>query len=294
MSITPEKEREAGGSIARLLGRISPRARSVLAGVASIAVLALVILGVSALSAPKSNRPLDTNLSAVNDSDSIYGQALSALESGETTLAVTLLEKALELDPDNQRARSTLETVRRTRRAPGGAAAPSDDTADDGDTPPAPDDDPTNDGDGPPVITPDDPAFENEIDDLGKLLPEEAEGYALGTQTVVEGDATVSGSPNQPDLAASRAVWTVHDRKTPQSAKVFIERVSKSLHPQDAQSVVVDGVSGYFGTDGTRFATIAFVRGRYVFEVVLTSLDGKPAALRGETEKAASAFPDKL
>ena len=74
------------------------------------------------------------------------------------------------------------------------------------------------------------------------------------------------------------------------AAQKFLDGVSKGLYSKDPAVVTVRGVTGYFGTDGTRFATVAFRRGRYVFEVIVTS-SGPPADAKALAEKAAAAFP---
>ena len=38
----------------------------------------------------------------------------------------------------------------------------------------------------------------------------------------------------------------------------------------------IDGAPGYFGTDGTRYATYVYVRGRYAFEVLVTGNGRNP------------------
>jgi len=281
MADVPEKNTDIKAGIARLLGRISPRARGILGGVASVLLLSAVIFGFSALSAPKST-PLNTQLGKVSQSDKLYDEALSALASGETTTAVTLLEQVVASDPDNQQARRTLESVQSGRATESGADEDDDEPAAQDTT------------DDTPAPATEDPAFGKSTDDLSALLPAAVEGYSLGTKTAVGDDATLSGSPTSPDLIGSRAVWTVHYRKSEKEAAAFLTDVSKSLYSKNPKNVSIDGAKGYFGTDGTRFATVVYVRGRYVFEVVLTSLDGKASALELEAGNAAKAFPDTL
>jgi len=281
MADVPEKNNDAKGGIARLLGRISPRARGILGGIASVLLLSAVIFGFSALSAPKST-PLNTQLGKVSPSDKMYEEALSALASGETTTAISLLEQVVASDPDNQQARRTLESVQSGSATESGADDDDDESAEPDTT------------DDTPAPATEDPAFGKPTDDLPALLPSSVQGYSLGTKSAVGDDATVSGSPSTPDLIGSRAVWSVHYRKSDKEAAEFVSDVSKSLYSKNPKNVNVDGAKGYFGTDGTRFATVVYVRGRYVFEVVLTSLDGKASALELEAGNAAKAFPDTL
>ena len=54
----------------------------------------------------------------------------------------------------------------------------------------------------------------------------------------------------------------------------------------------IDGAPGYFGTDGTRYATCVYVRGRYAFEVLVTGNGKDPKELRTLAQEAAKAFQD--
>ncbi len=250
-----------------------------------VLILAGVIVVGSALSEPQATQAPDTNLAATTDAateaDLLYGRAQLALQSGDTTAAIALLEQVVAADPTNQQAVQTLQVARTTQSnaaasSSGGASSSSSQKP----KPAAP--------------KADDPAFSKPTDDLGVLLPPSAEGYSLGQKVVVDDDATVSGTPNGPDLIGSRALWAVHYRKSNKDALTFVNKVSKSLYAKNPKTLKVDGSTAYFGTDGTRFATVVYVRGRYVFEVVLTTLDGKPSSLSNEAEKAAKAFPDTL
>lgn len=268
--------------------RLSPRARWIAGAAGTIVVLAGVILGVSALSAPKSTETATMQLTTAQESELAYQKGLTALRSGDTTAAVEALEKAVLLDPTNEGARQALARAQST------AVASSNPDTDDATDPDGSSSDPKPKPKPEPKPEPEDPAFNKPVKDLKGLLPEEAEGFALGSATATEADATVSGTPNNPMTVTSRSLWTVHDRKTPDGAAKFVKSVSKSLYAKDAAAPSIDGAKAYFGTDGTRFATVVYVRGRYVFEVVLTSLEGSPAQLKAEAEAASRAFPDEL
>jgi hypothetical protein len=184
----------------------------------------------------------------------------------------------VKLDPSNKQASDRLAEIESEQSGSSGTETPSTTQ-------------PSNPKPTTPAPTPD--AFLQPVKDLKALLPKSVPGYAMGTATGNKTDVAVSGSPTDPEALASRCVWTVHDRGKPSEAKAFVEDVSKELYASDAAAPTIDGVPAYFGTDGTRFATVVYVRGRYVFEVVLTKLDGSPEQLQGEAEAAAKAFPDK-
>lgn len=287
-----------GNRIKRGISELNPKVRAVLGGLISVVVLAAVILGVSALSAPKSSRIPESGLSSAQSDDSLYQQALSAMRSGDTTTAVSLLEQAIAADPGNDQAKSLLATIDGTSSADEDDSDDSEDSEESSDADASSADDSTSSGetgdDSDTSSNVDDPAFDAATKDLVALLPKSSDAFTLGAKIAVEDDATVSGSPRYADTIASKAVWTVHYRGSKEEAASFIDDVSKSLYPENQQSVTIDGASAYFGTDGTRFATVVYVRGRYVFEVTLTTIDGAPSALKSEAVEAAKAFPDTM
>jgi len=277
VSAASDKRPASKGGVRGWLDRLSPRSRGIIAGGAAVLLLTAVIVVGSALSSPPEGRPLNTGLTTETSGEDIsYQRALLALESGDTTTAVTLLEQVVANDPTNQQAKQALVTARRANSQSRASGSTSSST-----------------GTKSQPATKEDPAFLKPTKNIVALLPRTAEGYGLGVKTAADDDATVSGRPG-PDMLGSRALWAVHYRGSEKAAAAFIEQVSKDLYPKDRTTVKIDGASAYFGTDGTRFATVAYVRGRYVFEVTLTTLDGTPSALRVEAEKAAKAFPDKM
>ena len=92
-----ESKRSSGGTSSK------KRLWTILGTVAFVIFLAGVIFWGSALSSPDSDSAqIDSNLTAEQESDELYRQALAALQSGETTEAATLLKKAVALDPNGQ------------------------------------------------------------------------------------------------------------------------------------------------------------------------------------------------
>lgn len=254
--------------------KLSTRTKALITAGLTVVVLAGVILGLSAISNPKDDgleKPDQATLSSADRSRIAYEQAVAALSSGETTKAIALLEQAVQLDPSN--------TVARRRLAE--AEQPSSSTT----TSPKP-----TSGKKP---TKSDP-FLKSVSDLKVLLPKKAEGYSLGYVDAGKTDVTINGSPTSAASPLSRSLWSVHDKGDAKNAKAFIEKTSKRAFRQDAGSVTVDGAQAYFGTDGTQFATMVYVRGRYVFEVIVTVVGGDPAAQKGLATEAAKAFPDSL
>jgi hypothetical protein len=129
------------------------------------------------------------------------------------------------------------------------------------------------------------------MSDLALALPRAFSGYALGVPSKQGADAVVSATPSASGAAAQRLIWAVHDRGGAAEAKTFVNNVSRKTYGVDGADVKVSGMSAYYGTDGMRFATVVFVRGRYVFEVLGTAASGDPGVVRSTVLTAAEAFP---
>jgi hypothetical protein len=94
-------------------------------------------------------------------SASMFEQAVDKLKSGDETGAVTLLRRAISLDPENEQAQSELDRIVRERA----------DTPGNSNGTPADDDDP-----GDEVDPDDDDEFDQAVADLTILLPAAVEG----------------------------------------------------------------------------------------------------------------------
>lgn len=261
--------------------RLSKRTTVIGSTVAGVLVLAAVIFAVSALSSPDADSGSISVRPPSEQSADMYSQALDKLKSGDETAAVTLLRQALTLDPDNQQAQNELDRIVKNRA-----------TADDSDD----DDDPADPDPDDPVDPDDDDEFDQEVADLSVLLPDAVEGYEVGMVVVQGPDAQVPADPTDegPSTVVRRALFSVHDRGTAADAQAFVNNVTKTAFTENGAQVTVNGVDAYFGTDGERFATVSYSRGRYVFEVIVTAEDGAPGALVDVVIEAASAFPTSL
>jgi len=127
---------------------------------------------------------------------------------------------------------------------------------------------------------------------MRKLMPTAFKKFFLGDAVVTESEAQVSATPVSGKQAATNVTWTVHEADSKSDAQRYVTVVSKKSFPKDGSSVSVDGAPGYFGTDGTRYATCVYVRGRYAFEILITGNGRDPKELRALAEEAAKAFPD--
>lgn len=210
------------------------------------------------------------------DARSFAESATATLASGDTTRAVLLANQALELDPTNKAAKDVLAKVQ--------AAAASDGSSE-GDGNSTPSKQPT---------APADPnkGFTDAVADFDALLPVTFEGFDLGSKVVLKPDATVAATPRSGSSGVTRIIWSVHETAGSTEAKKFIARTSKVLYGTDGKAVKIDGVDGYSGTDGTRSATAVYVRGRYVFEVIVTYSGASADDARATAVRAAEAFGD--
>lgn len=256
--------------------------RRTLIFVASAVALAGLILGLAALQDPASRDEFDSLFETVEPgvlAQTYATDAAEALRSGDETLALELATKALTAQPGNAAAQSVADEVRKRRAAgtrpsdargdqSGGEGAPGGSSGDDGDV------------------------FLGAISDLSTLLPTSFPDYGLGTPASLGDSASLSGSATGRGTAPTRVVWSINDAGSAKSADEFVTKTSRNLYGSDSADVTIDGVAGYFGTDGTRFATVVYTRGRYVFEVVASGDAAKPVEYRQVLLAAASAFKD--
>lgn len=280
--------------------KLSGRRTELLAGAGMVAVLVAVVFIFSALGSPGDmGGPKDASSPAM-EAQKLVIQADEALASGDATLAVTLADKALSLDATNEsavRVKQQAEVVRRTASAndpasndtPGDPTSPGD-PAKPGDDPKPEDPAAPGEPDGPPF---DDAAFEAEVADLSVLLPASFSGFLFGDVAVVGTDAQVTGTAQAPSSAARQITWAVHALGSRTAAQSFIDKTSKVLYDKNSESVRIDGTPSYFGTDGTRYATAVYVRGIYVFEVLISG-DVDPSKHRQTAINAARVFPETI
>ncbi|MDP2233469.1 MAG: hypothetical protein Q8K89_07525 [Actinomycetota bacterium] len=243
---------------------------------AFVVALAGVVFGVSALSGTKPT-PVSVPgaLSEAPQADSYDVDAVhSLIASGETTKALEMLRTRLVKVPSDLEALKLIKSI----TDDGSPASPGNPSVI-----------PTG------SVTPgaDDP-FLKPIADLATLLPSAAPGYVLGSPVKSETDASVPMDSDQSGAVFSRILASVHDRGNAAGALKFVTDVSRSAYPQDAAEFSYRGIPVYFGTNGQNSATAAFARGRYVFEVIITSAGGNPAELRPIAEDVILLFPNTM
>jgi len=186
-----------------------------------------------------------------------YLAGIDALASGDTTKATELLSKAAAAG--NPTAKAKLDDV--SKPASTTPSVPASDT------------------------------YLAGVSDMATLLPVTVEGYAMSEVETDGPSAIVSAEPVTPGQQASisRIAFTVYDKITASRAKTWLSRFA-TAYPRNVARVTVGDVSGKFGTDGAHLASVAFVRGRYTFEVVATAVRGNPKDLKSLVIQAAEAF----
>ncbi|MCL5292884.1 MAG: hypothetical protein M1548_10305 [Actinobacteria bacterium] len=121
------------------------------------------------------------------------------------------------------------------------------------------------------------------------LLPKSLTGYeTMGTQTGP--NFANRGFIPQAKEKVFNALVTVHDRATPEGAQAFVEGVSKKAFSFGGKSMDVKGKPGYFGTDGRVNATLVWMDGKIVYEMLMMSSRNQPAELEDTLVWAATQF----
>ncbi len=270
--------------------RTHRRAWQIAAVAGGVVALALVVFVSSLLSTPsKSASPELQAMQTEMESNSLTEQGLAALSSNDTATAQALLQRAVTLNPKNTRAAVALTRVRQSTsgsQSGGSASGGSGSSSSNGGG--------GSGGGSSTGGTTNEPGAAGPFDrqvDIARLLPVMASGFKLDIPIVSGPEAEVIGEPS---MRGVRVLWAVHDRGTSAKAKAFISGTSKDLYGKDSGTASIDGATAYLGTDGSRYATAVYARGRYVFEVIV-SLNQPSATVKDVlpiAKDAAAAFPD--
>lgn len=252
------------------------RTRALLGSAATVVVIAAVILGLWAFGSARKPSAPTIVLSPQQRSQQALKDGLSALSREQTGTATELLQNALTIDPNNTAAKEALAKLKSGSTSSGSSSSSSSSAKTSSTT--------TKTQSTAPAAT-----WETALN-IAKLLPTTYPDYSLGTVTKVGSDAVVSGDPAKQGAVVTKILWTVHDRGSDAKASDFIKQVSKTAYAHNGTTIDVNDVSAYFGTDGAQGATVAYVRGRYVFQVEITTTQ-PPADEQTFAQQAADAFP---
>lgn len=256
------------------------RNKALWSGAATVAVLAVVLIVFGLFGPLRSKQPATQTpaglTSPATSSQALYTQALQAQASGDLTRTVQLAQAAVDADPNNAEAKALLVTARNAAPKPTSTSTPAKPSTPTS-TVPAVDRD---------------AAFRKKFENLAALMPTATVGFSFDTPLQFKRDITMSGNKVPAGKTVTQMAWAVHDLKTAAAAKSFVSKTSKKLFPKDAGSITIHGTKAYFGTDGTRFATVSFARGRYAFEVLITVDGVDPKTVKALATAAGTAFPE--
>lgn len=125
--------------------------------------------------------------------------------------------------------------------------------------------------------------------DLASLLPDSIPDYTAGSISKNGADALRPYYPKYTGEVLALLV-SVHLLANQSDAENFINRVNRVVFAKDAQNVTVNGYAAYFGTDGTTYATLAWAKGRVVYELQMHSASGIPADLFSDVMTVSVSF----
>lgn len=246
----------------------------------TVVVLAAVMLAMTALGPVRKPKPSGEGAKLASPAtDPLFAQALAALRSGDETRAVDLLERTIAADPGNAEAKAQLKRIRIAKKTGSNAPKPDPDPSDN--------DDPDPDPPAPAADT-----WTKPVAPLASLLPVSAPDYRLGVPEEGEKSVTLYMEPTAKSLSGvvSQALVVAYDKDTPAAASAFAAGASK-VFPKNAKVLAVGKASGRFGTDGQTSACVSFSRGRFAFEVIVSSADKDPATLMSHALTLAKLVP---
>jgi hypothetical protein len=250
---------------------LSSRTRRILYWVLGVLVLGGVIIGVGALAKPKTNNIALPPVTGESAADKLYREAITAQQSGDATRAIDLLQQAA--------ARGSSQAMQKLE---GMNVTPTSEISSPSPKPQVP---------SSPKPTDLSAGFSDPVADVSKLLPFAVAGYSAGTVESSTLGALLPLEPtNKGPAGVSRVVLTVIDEGSAKGAQSYVDGLSKA-YAKDYRKVNVGVVSARFATDGQSLASVAFARGRFAFEAVVTVPNGNPVSVEQIAVDAAKSFP---
>jgi hypothetical protein len=237
------------------LRRPSTAIRVIVTAVALGLLILAVGVAVSIMRAPRTAQTPGA-ISGPTSGEADYRSGLSALASGDTTKATELLTAAAAAG--NTAAKAKLAGI---SKDPTATTAPT----------PA--------------------AYLKAASNMGTFLPASVSGYRLAQVETSTASAIVSAEPSDRTarLSIPRVELAVLDKGTVAGASQWVSELSKAF-PAQVSPVTVGDTTGRFGTDASHLAVVAFSRGRFAFEVVVTVVRGTPAAQMATAVQLAETF----
>lgn len=200
----------------------------------------------------------------------LYAQAQKDIASGETTSALKKLEQVLSLTSDYRQAKTQRDAIKQGKK-------PTPDT----DKPPSNSKSTTTTSPGQQPQT------------AGSLLswtPDTITGFTAGKPLVDSLTCTREYKPKSGSPAQSLVI-VAEQFRTADEAKLALKSQVKQRYPKDVDSVSVHGHDTYFGTDGKRFAVMAFTSGSVMVAVEASPDSGSPSAMKSLLTAAVKQLP---
>lgn len=186
----------------------------------------------------------------------LASQTREAASRNDTELALSLASRALQADPANSEARQLKASLEATSVP---AESPGDSGASGG------------------QATTSDP-FDKPVADILVLLPSSFRTWSRGEALSKDKSAVVTFEPRPTDAEYGRVVRAAvyaNDAGGSAAATKMAVDIHKRVYPKNRATVTVGVVKdAKFGTDGKHLAAVSFARGRYAFEIILTSPPG--------------------
>ena len=199
----------------------------------------------------------------------LYADAQKALTDGDVTLAKAKLDELLTLTTDYRSAKTQRDAITAGKKVAPDTSAPKPNKP----TPTPPSGEPT-----------------AVAGSLMTWVPDKVSGFSAEKPTadvlsVSREYAPASGSSAQTLVIVAEQFRTSADAKSALTSEV------KNRYPKNSASLTVHGHAAYFGTDGRRFAVIAFTSGAVMVAAEASPESGSPSQLKSLLEKVVEQLP---
>lgn len=208
---------------------------------------------------------------------SLYAEAQEAIEGGNLKLAEIKLTELLGLTQDYQMAKSQLEAIKKGQKVSADPKASKSGT-----TKP----DPTTPGGS--SGSPGQP-----VEVAGSLLqwvPDTLSGFTAAKTSADALSVSREYKPGSGNAAASLVIIAEQFR-TSAEAQSALAIQAKRPYPKNADTSKVHGHDVYFGTDGKRFAVMAFTSGAVMVSIEASPESGSPSGLSAALAKVVGQLP---
>lgn len=202
----------------------------------------------------------------------LYDEAQAALKAGDLKTAEAKLTQVVASNATYRQAQTQLDEIKAGKKPTPDTGGT--DTGGGTTTPPKPSTAPTSTASGA----------------LTSWIPDALSGWTAQKPTV----DLLSASREYLPSGGSRAVNLViaaEQYSSATDAKAALDRQVKRVYTKNAAMLTVNGHSAYFGTDGTRFAVLAFTAGPIMVALEADAKSGAPKDLRATLESAAKQLP---